>query len=306
MFYGGNHRRAICCRSHSRLPGCGSPPPKVVAGISMGALSAAAMQRAYRELNRQKTAAGPNPDDQQKKSIERDRWEWFRKYLSFLTDRPFDAIWNCIPNPSDFHADLPPVQEPALPRGSHAQPNEWQQRDLDARRALYMQVKLGTWLAHLPIKVSAVARLLVHYVRFRERYPRKPVLRGWNSVVLAYAILVLFCRLAWHTAHYPKFFGESQFPVVDLDRHEERGHGFRPLFGWPVWLLSMLYVSALVAPWLLRLLWLGQSRWNWSRVGPGWGAALQEVVLDDPGFFLWSLCWNVLIGTTTALDSQKV
>ena len=261
-------------------------PPKVAAGISMGALSAAAMQRAYHELHDQKTAAGPHPDDQQKKSIERARWEWFRKYLAFLTDHPFDVIWNCIPDPSDFHADLPPVQEPDLPRDPAARPHEWQQRDLDARRALYMQVKLGTWLAHLPIKVSTVARLLVHYVRFRERYPRSRVLRGWNIMVLAFEALRLFCRLALHTARHPKFFSEWQFSVVDVDRHEERGHGFRPLFGWPVWLLSVLYASVLAAP-LLQLLWLEWSHWGWPPAEIGWIAALKlkaAVAIDNPWF----------------------
>src|SRR5262249_32425294 len=96
----------------------------------------------------------------------------------------------------------------------------------------------------------------VHYVRFRERYPRNFMLRGWNAVVLVFEALVLFCRLVLHTARHPKFFGEYQFPVEDVDRHGERSHGFRPLFGWPVWLLSVLYPSMFAAPWL-RLLGAG-------------------------------------------------
>ena len=83
-------------------------PPLVAAGISLGALSAAVMERCYRDLkdSRSETA----------------RWSWYRRYLSFLLNQPFDVVWDAIPNPSDLIADLPPVREPNLPvdeKGRH-------------------------------------------------------------------------------------------------------------------------------------------------------------------------------------------
>src|SRR5271165_5186688 len=51
-------------------------PPQAAAGISAGALTAAAMQYAYRALE----CGNQNSD------IEVRRWMWFRKYLAVLSD----------------------------------------------------------------------------------------------------------------------------------------------------------------------------------------------------------------------------
>ena len=55
--------------------------PLVVAGISWGTVTAAAMQRAYRELeeNREEN----REDDSQ---LEAQRWSWFQRFLSRLAD----------------------------------------------------------------------------------------------------------------------------------------------------------------------------------------------------------------------------
>src|SRR5205085_6810916 len=75
--------------------------PEVLAGISLGAVSAAVMERCYRERGKSLDEAA--------------RWIWFRRYLSFLLDRPFDVVWDSIPDPSDLMSDVLPVRDPNLP-----------------------------------------------------------------------------------------------------------------------------------------------------------------------------------------------
>src|SRR5438105_9783566 len=72
------------------------PAPKVTAGISMGGLSAAGLERCYRELSK-----GGGGDREVL------RWSWFRRYLDAITNAPLDVIWNAIPDPVDFFADKP-------------------------------------------------------------------------------------------------------------------------------------------------------------------------------------------------------
>lgn len=79
--------------------------PQVAAGISMGALSAAAMQRCYQELDRAK------PQEKESK-----RWAWFRRYLTALSDQPLSIFWDSIPDQSDFFADFPPILDPSTPQ----------------------------------------------------------------------------------------------------------------------------------------------------------------------------------------------
>src|SRR5688572_6475361 len=62
--------------------------PEVIAGISVGAVSAAAMQRCCRDLE---TAKGNAEVGSEK--IEATRWEWFRKYLFALSDSPLEVIF---------------------------------------------------------------------------------------------------------------------------------------------------------------------------------------------------------------------
>src|SRR5262249_1241278 len=84
---------------HSYL-GAGRNPPRVVAGISMGALTAAAFQRPYQECLK-----NPQSEDV--------RWQWYRRYLQAISENPFDVIWAGIPDQSDFFAEFIPVKDPA-------------------------------------------------------------------------------------------------------------------------------------------------------------------------------------------------
>ena len=77
-------------------------PPLVAAGISGGAINAAALQRCYQDLAKAKAG------------IEREiaRWTWYRKYLDLLINEPMSVIWDGLPDQSDFYADMPPVKDP--------------------------------------------------------------------------------------------------------------------------------------------------------------------------------------------------
>jgi hypothetical protein len=74
------------------------PAPAVVAGISVGAVSAAAMQRAYRELE----ACRPEPAGGNRAAREIARWRWCREYIEALSTSPLNVIWNSIPDRHDF------------------------------------------------------------------------------------------------------------------------------------------------------------------------------------------------------------
>jgi hypothetical protein len=81
------------------------------------------------------------------------------------------------------------------------------------------------------VRVSTLADIAVHYVRWKERY-------GWWRLSgllclanVAKAAVGAWWRLVWS----PGFFSESHFGR----------RGFRPLFGWPAWILSLAPLLAL-------------------------------------------------------------
>jgi predicted acylesterase/phospholipase RssA len=170
--------------------------PVLVAGISMGALNAAAMQRAYRELN-QSRKQSHLPAAQ-----EAARWRWFRQYLESLFDQPLNVIWDAIPDQSDFFADMVPIRDTSTPRSL-------QDDELAARRRRYLLVQLGRWLAQLPVSVSLAANILVNYVRFREKYPVWQKLKSIFSLLQSGVILIT--QLMVYTCLSPHFFSEHLF-----------------------------------------------------------------------------------------------
>lgn len=139
----------------------------MVAGISLGAVTAAVMERSYRDLAKSRGEPA--------------RWGWYRRYLAVLLNRPYDVVWDAIPNPSALLADLPPVKDPNLPLNNDPKlPPEQQKqinplamkRDVESRRKLYIAAVAGRWLSRLPIRVSTVAWIIVRYVRHREGHPK--------------------------------------------------------------------------------------------------------------------------------------
>lgn len=212
-------------------------PPKVAAGISTGALTAAVMERSYRELLESRTEAA--------------RWTWFRRYLSFLLDRPYDVTWNAIPNPSDFVADLPPVTETVLPARPDGSPDpEWEWREAKARRRLHIIARFGRWCSHLPVTVASIGWIAVRYARHRERHFPMPVARWWNALALWTRVLWFEWLVLIQIIIRPQFFPEWRFRT----RGKMISHlPLRPLFGWKLWLATVFLGSATIALWAWNL-----------------------------------------------------
>ena len=204
-------------------------PPKVAAGISLGAANAAAMQRVYRELA---NAEGKGPEIQ-----EAARWAWFRRYLAAFVDAPQEIFWNAIPDQSDFFADMEPMQDPAVPE-------KFRPDEPATRRALYLKVKLGRWLSQLPITVRLCSSTLVNYVRMREKY--SPSQRVWGAIRFTSNLLWLGLLLIVRVAISPHFFPERRFPTPGTFRSQFTAPAYRRWllpFGW----LNMFSASTLLA-----------------------------------------------------------
>lgn len=191
--------------------------PQVAAGISMGALSAAAVQRCYQELDRA----------QQPQEKESERWAWFRRYLAALSDQPLSIFWDSIPDQSDFFADFPPILDPSTPP-------DLQPAEKEARRRRYLLVKLGQWFSGLPVQIRTATSTAVMWVRAHEKYPGLRLLR-W--LMFAFWAGRLAGGIAWHVARAPQFFSYR----YELEEWKQRIRWWgRPLFGWKIWLLSLL------------------------------------------------------------------
>jgi predicted acylesterase/phospholipase RssA len=206
-------------------------PPKITAGISVGALTAAVMERCYRDLRESRTEAA--------------RWTWLRRYLSFLLDRPYDVAWHAIPNPSDFVADLPPVAETGLPPDP-----EWEVREAKARRKLHIIARFGRWCSHLPVTVSSAGWIMVRYARHREQSQTVRIDQWWNAVALWTRVLFVEWAVLLQIILRPQFFPEWQFRAAGkMISH----FPLRPLFGWKLWLATLLLGSATIALWIVNL-----------------------------------------------------
>jgi predicted acylesterase/phospholipase RssA len=241
------------------------PPPVIVAGISSGAIAAAAMRQCYVDREHARSEAfisnhnganGPPANGSARNQDESMRWRWFRRYLETLSDHPFQVIWDGLPNASDFFADHPPITDPATPPAL----KEHEFTALDQR---YRLVQLGRWLIRLRLRVKDVALLAVTYVRRNERYVT-PFAFRWAAYQLA--LVRLFLSTLSHLVlspnwHRPASFAREQF----LKKSESRWKtgfrlarkyfpllGFRPLFGFRIWLvacsagvaLCLLFVAA--------------------------------------------------------------
>ncbi len=212
-------------------------PPKITAGISVGALTAAVMERCYRELRKSRTESA--------------RWTWFRRYLSFLLDRPYDVAWHAIPNPTDFVADLPPVAETGLPTKPDGSPDpEWEKREAMARRKLHIIARFGRWCSHLPVTVSSAGWIIVRYARHEEQNPLVQVSQWWNALALWSRVLWVEWTVLLQIILRPQFFPEWQFRAGGkMISH----FPVRPLFGWKLWTATVLLGSATITLWIVNL-----------------------------------------------------
>jgi predicted acylesterase/phospholipase RssA len=235
-------------------------PPRVVAGISLGALNAAAMQRAYREL----AAVEAKPAAEQDAA----RWAWFRTYLDTVSDDPFKLLWDAVPNQSDFFADMIPIRDTSVPR-------QFRDAEITARRELYLKVKLGRWLSKLPISVRLVASAVVNYVRAVEKYPLSQRMGAWSRLVMngSWLAFLLVCRVGVA----PQFFPEHEF-VTGVDRRAPsrlaalwRGLGWLNAFSATVSVLLLagllVHAVALSPPVNAAAAWRASWRWLLVLIG---------------------------------------
>jgi predicted acylesterase/phospholipase RssA len=228
----------------------GRAAPLVAAGISGGALNAAAMQRCYEELEKSRF-------ERHEIKLEVGRWKWFRKYLELLVDEPVKVIWDGLPDQSDFFADLPPTTDPTpeLFTDSLAR-QQFQESERQARKELHLYVKLGNWLARSPVKVRRIADAVVSRVRSKEAYPQPLWLRKlrywWHAALLLFAVWrhVVFC---------PQWFPEGKYRTHWWRKWEWR----RPLFGWWIWGVCSSPLWAPAIWWIVRH---HVFSWLWHRV----------------------------------------
>lgn len=273
-------RDAVCFTSGARAATFGAgvihaylaanrPAPGIVAGVSMGAVNAAALQRCYREIREAEQDIRdrpPLPPETRESRLEEARWRWYRKYLEVISHRPFSVIWNAIPDQSDFFADMPPVRDPSPELLPAPQGEDFAQDEQKARRDLYLFVKLGRWFSTLPISLSHLAWTVVLKIRAVENYPEwKPIrlVKYWGC------LLWLLLRFCFHVVRRPQWFPEYKFktkpPKVGSSflgqliqlrflrpaawaaaGHKVRELMVRPLFGWGVYILCWLVL--LIAP----------------------------------------------------------
>lgn len=251
-------------------------PPAVVAGISMGSLSAAAMQRCYKELERAKN----QPPDKQEAA----RWRWFRDYVTALYDHPLGAIWDGLPHQSDFFADLPPVSDPTpeLLKGSAG--TKFKDLEAEARRELYLLVKLGNWLASLPITVRRFAALIVTMVRAKEKYPGP---KWWRLLRFYYRLVVTLFILLWHLCFTPKWFPEHRF----VSRRVR--FLFKPFLNWEFYPAAWLMIGLIL---FLEVILVWSALWAFFIVASKIGVNVPGFLARQPLIFQWpaAVWWNWL------------
>lgn len=239
--------------------------PRVVAGISMGSISAAAMQRSMHERGTEG------------QRTEGSRWGWFRRYLDDVTDHPLSVIWKALPDPVDYWSSTAPVRDTSCPE-------ELKPAERAARYQYWQMVKLGQFFSALPVTIGEIGRLAIWKVRRDERIP-VPVLgrswaaRLWRSGSYYFQMLVIGWQVAATLVLHPQASRTRARFIYDELRHdgwsrdglsaEEQeilnpkwdwrlfiGFGIQPLFGWKIYGLALaatglpVFVLALMG-WLL-------------------------------------------------------
>jgi predicted acylesterase/phospholipase RssA len=204
--------------------------PAIVAGISTGAVSAAAMQRTYKEFIAERDDKNTLASARAGRT-EAGRWAWLRKYIAELTDKPANIIWDSLPNLTDFFADqnAPNLRDFSLTE-------KLQVEQMQANRQRFLLTGLGEWFAKLPIRVSTVATALVRFVRYKERYSGNWFLRLF---LLIWSRAVLAGHLVWHIVRNPVFVNESIFDKTRAMR--------RPLLGWRAYAVAVAALATVAA-----------------------------------------------------------
>jgi predicted acylesterase/phospholipase RssA len=217
----------------------GRPPPAVAAGISVGALNAAAFWATWHEPE---ATLAPSPSDgavaQEEKERAREvrRWARFRAYVSQLTDKTLQPIWDAIPDGSDLVSDLRPLRDPEVP--GRLLNDEARARE---RRHLLVLL-LAKWFGRLPIRLSTVANFVRGRVWLKEA--RDASIVGWFAAAAGVwgRLLTIAALLVVHVAFRPRLVRPVSFHASACRL------AFRPLLGWPTWLAATaLMLSPLTA-----------------------------------------------------------
>jgi predicted acylesterase/phospholipase RssA len=226
--------------------------PRVVAGISTGAITAAAFQRSMMER-------GPKAH-----RTEATRWSWFQRYLTDILDRPLDVIWKAFPDPVDFLSPTEPVRDLSCPK-------VLKRDECESRYHFWQLTKLGHWLSRLTISIGAIGRLALLKVRRDERIQVRFLRRGlaavaWRNATFNLTAFTIGLRLLANIILHPQFTRTPErFSYEDanaLGATPECGPGVlgvRPLFGWGIWLLACA-AGILLTLILALLVWLFHSR----------------------------------------------
>jgi predicted acylesterase/phospholipase RssA len=220
------------------------PPPAVIAGISSGALSAAAMAASFEELA---------SCHEEKERNEARRWRWFRSYLDALANRPLDVFWRGLPSFAEFSTlggRLRPLPDPAIPQDSFLK-----EAERDALKRRFLLQHLGQWICHLPLKMKDIAGLFVNSAVARERN----IGTWWERCMatarfLGLAVLSVL-QFLLHLVVTPQFLNQAHY-LQPTKSGKRRSPRLRPLFGWRGWLGSTV-IFVLLLTWFFTLIGLG-------------------------------------------------
>lgn len=241
------------------------PPPSVVAGISAGALSAAAFVASFDALQGSRSRS------------EADRWRWFRSYVATLAHQPLARFLEGLPGYTELstlHGAVRPISHPAaieavLPVPERGSPNSSEGerlRNLE-REALgkrFLLQGLWRWAGGLRVRIGDVAGLLYNRVAFvelrrarslerngeqaRHRRLERHALTGVGKYARAlWYTLLLVLGAVEHLALAPNWVNAAPFDGA-ASRWPRWLPRPRPLFGglWPVALAVFLLVCGVL------------------------------------------------------------
>lgn len=230
--------------------------PRVVSGISTGAITAAAFQRSMMERGHDNSRT------------EATRWGWFRQYLTDILDRPLDVIWKAIPDPVDLLSPTAPVRD-------LSRPDVLKEDECVSRYQFWLLTKLGSWISKLTVSIGSIGRLAVLKVRRDEQIPvpflgRGLAARAWRNVTFNLAFCAILFRLLGSIILHPQFTRTlNRFRYDDAIAEATTAQsipgwpGFRPLSGWAAWLFGLLlaaFATAIIAIFPLLLVF-GHFQW---------------------------------------------
>ena len=193
------------------------PPPVATAGISLGALNAAALVRALRAV----TAAKPE-------HREAARWGWFRRYVRGRRGALRRLLGEVLPEPKDLFLDRGEAPDPAAAPDLSASAAE-------AARHKMRLVRLANWWLRLPLTGADMASIVGAAFRYRDARALP------SRIARAAGVVVSLHRLMFHVA-----WRGLRLPTA--------GGGLEGLGRWRLLAVGALLMAAAVAAGVAALL----------------------------------------------------